>query len=144
MEGPRDTYDLDGRSWDHQAEQGNLIPQDLADAIVIAFSAACSRLITGLEALIETTGNEHGQPRRAAYAELASRLGMTRDTFRLTFQGQRWLTLPEVQAVSRDQELGDLFIADLGVLLRSGSPLLQTDGFPRPEGGPLRPGGNAG
>lgn len=63
---------------------------------------------------------------------------MTRDTFRLTFQGQRWLTLPEMQAVLEESDLGlgDLFTAKLAGLLRSHPTVTQTDGFDRPEGGP--------
>lgn len=135
---PRDAYPLGGVPWENRARDGELAPHDLSQAIAIAFSAACYGLLVVLEAEAQSDGTDAGRPRRAAYAALAERLGMSRDTFRLTFQGQRWLRLPEMQAVLEESDLGlgDLFSAQLTLLLRSYSSVMQTDGFSRPEGGP--------
>jgi len=133
--GPREDYDLAGVPWEHRATRHELVPHNLSQAIAIAFSAACSGLLNGLAETATAEGRDLGRPRRAAYADLAGRLGMTRDPLRRTFSGQRWLRLPEMQSVLEEADLGlgDLFAAELDSLLRSYPQVMQSDAFLRPE-----------
>lgn len=130
-EGPRHAYDDGAEDWINRATDESPRPRDLSDAIAMAFTSACDRLLRSIYPKL------HGvepQPLRAAYDELREPLDMRRDTFRLTYQGARWLSLPELQAVLEEEKFGfrESFLNDLGRLLPLVLDRKQMDGFPLP------------
>lgn len=112
--GPREAHGLDWRSWVHQAVRGELEPEGLSDAIAIAFTAACDPVLTSMEN--DARDSNDTQARRVAYRKLGRAVGMKPDTLRLTYQGGRWLTLPNLQKVFSENRLrlGEMFLHHLG------------------------------
>ena len=130
-EGPRHAYDDSAEEWIKRATEKNPKPRDLSEAIAMAFTSACDRL---LRSIYPKLYGAEPQPLRAAYDTLRDPLDMRRDTFRLTYQGARWLSLPELQAVLEEEEQGlrRSFLNDLGRLLPLVLNRKQMDGFPPP------------
>lgn len=97
--GPRDRHRLTGRDeWTYAVSQQSVEPTDLPDALAVAMTAALLEVIGDPEMLSVRAGEDAGAHRRAAYEALATELGVGRERLRLTLQGARWVTLPEIRA----------------------------------------------
>ena len=147
---PRDAFsvpitpDPEGRKrplqWDEwvvQVSDDDIVPEDFTQAIAVAFTKTCAQILAPVKGEIESsTGLSDGQSARASYQVLARHLGMKRDTFRLTYQGARWLTLPDVRAVLNTEalSLGKTFLDHLAELLSADElGVLRQDGISRRE-----------
>lgn len=106
-DGPRDRHRLTGRDeWTTAVAQQRVEPIDLTDALAVAFTAALLDAMGDPETLSFNAGEDSGGHRRAAYEVLATELGMGRERLRLTLQGARWVTLPEISDALASPRIG--------------------------------------
>lgn len=120
-DGPRDRHRLTGRDeWTTAVTQQKVEPLDLTDALAVAFTAALLDAMGDPETLSFNAGEDAGGHRRAAYEVLATELGMGRERLRLTLQGARWATLPEISAALASPRVGPVLQRRLTEFLRAG------------------------
>lgn len=126
---------LEWYEWIQQVSDDEIVPRDMAEAVAFAFTKACAQILPLTEGAARSSpGLDGGQSARAAYWAVAKSIGMTRDTFRLTYQGSRWLTLPDVRSVlaAKASGLGVTFFDHLtDLLFDHGLALLRRDGKSR-------------
>lgn len=104
---PRERHQQTGRDeWTSAVETGRSEPLDLPDALAMAFTASVLEVMGDPESLAMAAGEDVGDHRRAAYEFLAREIGMGREAFRLSLQGARWVTLPDIAAALESAVLG--------------------------------------
>lgn len=109
MTGPRDHHPSasDGAySWASRVQSGEVTPNTVAEAIAFAFTRCLADYFEAEHGRRAWTDESDGGHLKVLYRHFAPRLGMGIERFRSTYQGARWLRLPELQAVLDDPELG--------------------------------------
>lgn len=133
---PRERHQQTGRDeWTTAIETGRAEPFDLPDALAMAFTASVLEVMGDPESLAAAAGEDVGDHRRAAYEYLAREIGMKRETFRLTFQGARWVTLPEIATALDEAVLGPSLARNVEQFLSLLPRVLHKDQKSGPEQG---------
>lgn len=133
---PRERHQQTGRDeWTSAVETGRSEPLDLPDALAMAFTASVLEVMGDPESLAMAAGEDVGDHRRAAYEFLAHEIGMGREAFRLSLQGARWVTLPDIAAALESAVLGPALEEQIEQFLSLLPRVLHKDRNPGPEQG---------
>lgn len=133
---PRERRQQTGRDeWTTAVESGRNEPLDLPDALAMSFTATVLEVMGDPESLATAAGEDVGDHRRAAYEFFAREIGMKRETFRLTLQGARWVTLSELATALDNPVLGPPLARHLEQFLSLLPRVLHKDQKPGPGQG---------
>jgi|GEM_PF-4137580 len=90
MDTPRERHGETWSGWVEGVVLDRLVPQDWAEVIQMAVTRSL------YEVLREPSGGWGSGSARARYSAVGLAVGMRRETFRATYHGARWVTMPEL------------------------------------------------
>lgn len=128
MDGPRDRYPLaEAHSWVQRVQDGSVPGQHFSEAVACAFTLCVAEHLDAEQTRQGWAGETDGGHLKRQYRYFAGQLGMGVERFRLTYQGARWMTLPEVESVLKDPTVGADFARHLNRYLSEWDGVLRKD-----------------
>lgn len=128
MDGPRDRYPLaEAHSWVQRVQDGSVPGQHFSEAVACAFTLCVAEHLDAERTRQAWAGETDGGHLKRRYRFFAEQLGIGVERFRLTYQGARWMTLPEVELVLGDPTLGADFARHLNRYLSQWDRVLRKD-----------------